>query len=217
MQTVLSLVPSKYLVPAGILASANKHLIIPGAKKLASKISTGLGVLSASEAKNQERLFDEMLFPITSIIDNLEQQVIDILGGTEFGSVLSSWIGGKKKHSPTEITEKEDQAVKNEYVSAIGQNVGPQVSEASAGDIKKQMHVSGRVRPKESFTQKSSVSATNIDMSLFNAMEHENANAQHMNPNPGPALSGAPAQSLSVIAKSMQTPGSVLIPKRKRF
>lgn len=120
MQTVLSLVPSKYLVPAGILASANKHLIIPGAKKLASKISTSLGVLSASEAKNQERLFDEMLFPITSIIDNLEQQVIDILGGTEFGGVLSSWIGGKKKHSPTEITEKEDQAVKNEYVSAIG-------------------------------------------------------------------------------------------------
>lgn len=95
------------------------------------------------------------------------------------------------------------------------------MSNASAGDIKKQMHVSGRVRPKESFTQKSSVSATNIDMSLFNAMEHENANAQHMNPNPGPARDllipvGPSAQSLSVLASRLKTPGesgSVLIPK----
>jgi hypothetical protein len=65
------------------------------------------------------------MFPITSIIDNLESQIIEILGGTGFTETLSSWINGKKKHSPTEIIEKEDQAVKNEFVSAIGQNVGP--------------------------------------------------------------------------------------------
>ncbi len=158
-----------------------------------------------------------MLFPITKIIDNLEQQVIDILGGTGLSETLSSWIGGKQKHSPTEIMEKEDQSVRNEYVSSIGQNVGPQKNEASMSDIKKQMHVSGRVRPKESLTQKSTVSATNIDMSLFNAMEHESAHQNLINPNPAPALSGAPTQSLGNIASRMKTPGegSVLIPKRK--
>lgn len=228
MNSVMSLIPTKYLVPAGILASANKRLIIPSAKRLASSISTGMGILTEQEAKQQEKLFDEMLFPITSIIDNLEQQVINILGGN-LSETLLSWVGGKKKHAPTEIMEKEDQAVGvvNEYVSAIGQNVGPQKNEATSTEFKKILPGTRRpmsgISPKTSFTQKSQVSATNIDMSLFNALEHENAHNRETNPNPSPALSGTLAQSfaaptLSSIAKSMRTPGegTILVPKKKR-
>lgn len=216
MQTIIGMIPNKYLIPAALLASANKRLIIPTAKKVATGVSTSLGILTEEQAKNQEKLFDKMMFPITSIIDNLESQIIEILGGTGFTETLSSWINGKKKHSPTEIIEKEDQAVKNEFVSAIGQNVGPQKNEVSTQEFKKQIYAPGKIKAKESLTQKSNISATNIDMNLFNAMEHENAHERTMNPNPIPSLSGMPSQSLGQIAKRMYTKdGSVLIPKTK--
>ncbi len=54
MNSIIGLVPTKYLVPAGIMAAANKRIIIPAAKKIASKVSTSLGILTEKEAKNQE-------------------------------------------------------------------------------------------------------------------------------------------------------------------
>ena len=219
VSSLLGLVPSKYLVPAGILASVNKRVVIPAAKKVASKVTTSLGILTEQQAQKQEELFDEMLFPITKIIDNLEQQVISILGGN-FSETLSSWIGGKKKHSPTEILEKEDQAVK-ENKSALGQNIGG-TPDAVYID-KKKMETTGRgmMKPNPN-PKKSQVSAQNIDMSLFNAMEHEQAHQSLTNPHPLPSTAGASGYSqpsLADIAKSMRTPGegSLIIPKRKKL
>ena len=112
LSSALSLVPTKYLVPTALLASANKRVIFPAAKKIASKVSTGLGILTEDEAWAQEKMFDSLMFPINNIIDKLEQEVIDILGGTGMVDTLSGWFGNKKKYAPTEIVEKEDASVK---------------------------------------------------------------------------------------------------------
>jgi hypothetical protein len=46
MQTIIGMIPNKYLIPAALLASANKRLIIPTAKKVATGVSTSLGILT---------------------------------------------------------------------------------------------------------------------------------------------------------------------------
>ena len=45
------LIPTKYIVGAGLIGSANKWLIIPAAKKTATFITTATGLLTQEEAK----------------------------------------------------------------------------------------------------------------------------------------------------------------------
>lgn len=196
---MLSLIPTKYLVPTALLASVNKRVIIPTAKKVATSITTGLGILSAEEAHAQEKMFDEMLFPISGLIDSLEEKVIEILAGTDFTNFLNSWRDGKKKHAPTEISQKEDSSAPPSQ-SALKKNVGDIKSTTSPQELSKE--VLGRLK-KNPIPQKSSVSAQNIDMSLFNALEHSDAHKNLTNPIPGPEYSGAPAQSLAKVGVYM--------------
>ena len=81
LKFVLGLVSTPLKLQAGMVASANKRLIFPGAKKLASAVSTQFGILSPEEAKEQELIFDGYTKGIIDVFDQLEDEMISILTG----------------------------------------------------------------------------------------------------------------------------------------
>ena len=74
-------IPTKTLVAGTALASANKRGILPFAKYAATKISTGLGLLTEKEAKEQEKIFDRGVSGFNKIVTEFEDEVKTILLG----------------------------------------------------------------------------------------------------------------------------------------
>ncbi len=89
LSAAISLVPIKPLVIGGGVLSLNKRVVFPVAKKIASGTTKALGILTPEEAKKQEELFDNMMFPIDNFITNVENEIYNILIGGEEGSMLS--------------------------------------------------------------------------------------------------------------------------------
>lgn len=193
MASLLKMVPPKYLVPIGALGALNKRIIFPAAKKVASKVSTSLGILSQEEAMAQEVMFDNLTAPINKIIDTLENSVIEILGGgLGIAETLIQWVASKDRDwSGTQIVQKESAPPQN-IVSALGENVGHQKSDLNLQAAREQIKSLGGVKKIKELSKSSQVSSKNIDMSLFNAMEHQESEKQHSDISPTPPQSGAP-------------------------
>lgn len=206
MNVVSGMIPTKYLIPGAALGAINKRVFFPAAKKIASKVSVGIGILSEEEARTQEKMFDNLISPINSIIDSLENQVMQILGGgSGILETLVSWVENKERNkNPVQIEIKETDANKKMESSLAKEFDKP--TDTGLGNIIKYMKA-----PKISELQRgSTVSAKNIDMSLFNAMEHAEARSEMQNPSPGAESFGAPVQSLG-------GRGSVVIPPKRKF
>lgn len=72
-------IPTKALVIGGILGSINKRVIFPVAASTATWVTTKTGILTHEQAKEQEQVFNQMLFPVNKIITDLENEVIQII------------------------------------------------------------------------------------------------------------------------------------------
>lgn len=77
--TVFGILPKTLSMQIGAGALINNHVIIPAGKKIASGITTSLGLLNKDEAKGQEELFDEMISPYTDIMNQMEQEFINMI------------------------------------------------------------------------------------------------------------------------------------------
>lgn len=117
------LIPGKYILGAGVVGSLNKRLIFPAAKKLATGITTGLGILTDEEAAAQEKIFDDFLSPINDIISDLENEVISILSNVGFQQV-SGWFNPKKQDVPAPLPEKKEGALPQIQESTLSKEVG---------------------------------------------------------------------------------------------
>lgn len=97
LSSALSLVPVKPLLIGGGILSLNKRIVFPTAKKIASGITTSLGILSGEEAKQQEEIFDNIMFPIDDFISNVEDEIYNILlGGDSLWNQAISFLTSKK-------------------------------------------------------------------------------------------------------------------------
>lgn len=110
LSAAISLVPTKPLLIGGGVLSLNKRVVFPAAKKIASGITTGLGVLTPNEAKEQEEIFDNMMFPIDNFISNVEDEIYNILlGGGIWGEAVN-FLVGRKNANPEEVKKNIERA-----------------------------------------------------------------------------------------------------------
>lgn len=95
MKTVLgglSVLSPKTALGLGALGYVNRKVIFPTAASTATWLTTKTGILTHEEAANQERIFENMLFPVTDTIKDIETEVMNILIGKDAAEWVAPYV-----------------------------------------------------------------------------------------------------------------------------
>lgn len=71
LMTAFGLLPAALGAKIATVSVINDKVIIPAGKKIATGITTGLGLLTQEEAREQEQIFDDFIKPAQDVMKDM--------------------------------------------------------------------------------------------------------------------------------------------------